>query len=55
MKKYFIHLLLILLAGLLNLFVGIVLIVLSPILAFFTENDGLTIKYKDLWSFNYEF
>ena len=55
MKKYFKHLLLLLLAGILNLFVGIVLIVLSPILAFFIEHDGLTINYKDWWSFNYEF
>lgn len=55
MKKYFIHLLLILLAGFLNLVIGILFIGLSPIIAFFTENDGLTIKYKDWWSFNYEF
>ena len=55
MKKYFKNLLLILLAGLLNLVIGILFIVLSPIIAFFTENEGLTIKYKDWWSFNYEF
>lgn len=55
MKKYFRKLMLVLVAGILNLIIGILFIGLSPIIAFFAENDGLTIKYKDWWRFNYAF
>lgn len=55
MKQYFKHLLLILLAGLVNLVIGIIFIVLVPVIAYFAKNEGLKLKYKDWWEFNYEF
>jgi len=55
MKKYFKHLFLILGAGIVNLIIGILFILLCPIIAYFAESDGLKLKYKDWWEFNYEF
>ena len=55
MKKYFKHLVLILLAGLANLIIGVLFIFLCPIIAYFAESEGLSVKYKDIWEFNYEF
>lgn len=55
MKKYFKHILLILLSGLVNLIIGILFIIFCPIIAYFAESEGLSVKYKDIWEFNYEF
>lgn len=55
MRKYFKHLFLILAAGIVNLIIGIVFILLCPIIAFFAESNGLSVRYKDIWEFNYEF
>ena len=55
MRKYFKHLFLILVAGIVNLIIGILFILLCPIIALFAESNGLSVMYKYIREFNYEF
>ena len=55
MKQYFRKLMLVLIPGLGALLVGIIFVLLSPLLAYFAKDNGLSIRLNDLWEFNYEF
>ena len=55
MRKYFRKLLLVLIARLDTLLVGTIFALLSPLLAYFATDDGISIRVNDIWEFNYEF